>query len=94
MLDVPLFLPSQNEEDRDAIEQSEYMPHYVAYNASLRIFYGQNFNYLLEPHDVVDRTSVDAFLERLLKEQGHFIPDYKASQHMARQLYIKVSSSH
>ena len=31
------------------------MPHYVAYNASLRIFYGQNNNYLLEPHDVVDR---------------------------------------
>ena len=53
-------------------------------------FYGQNNNYLLEPHDVVDRTSVDAFLERLLKEQGHFIPDYEASKHMARQLYIKV----
>ena len=79
---------SQNEDDRDAIEQSEYMPHYVTYNASLRIFYGQNANYLLEPHDVKDRAGVDLFLQKLLLETGHYIPPYPASKKMARQLYI------
>ena len=80
---------AQHEEDREAIEQSEYMPHYVTYNASLRIFYGQNWNYLLEPHDVADRAGVDAFLEKLLKETGHHIPDYPAERNMARQMYVR-----
>ena len=75
-------------------EHSEYTPHYVTYNASLRIFYGQNHNYLLEPDDVKDRQSVDACLSVLFLRTGHLVPDYHAARHMARQMYIVQSPTH
>ena len=68
------------------------MEHYVTYNASLRMFYGQNWNYLLQPNDVWDQAGVQAFMEKLLKETGQRIEDYPARRHMARQLYVKASS--
>ena len=67
------------------------MEHYITYNASLRMFYGQNWNYLLQPDDVADRAGVKAFMEKLLKETGQCIYDYPARRHMARQLYVRAS---
>ena len=80
----------QDPEDREELEQCEYLLHYVSYNASLRMFYGQNMNYLLEPTDVANLAGVEAFLKVLLKETGNHIPYYPAKFNFNRQLYIKA----
>jgi hypothetical protein len=80
----------QNPEDREELEQCEYLPHYVAYNASLRMFYGQNQNYLLEPDDVANLEGVESVMKVLLQETGVHIPNYGAKANMNRQLYIKA----
>lgn len=80
----------QHPEDREELEQCEYLPHYVVYNASLRMFYGQNKNYLLEPDDVANLEGVEGVMKVLLQETGIHIPNYGAKANMNRQLYIKA----
>jgi len=80
----------ENPEDREELEQCEYLPHYVAYNASLRMFYGQNQNYFLEPDDVANIEGVESVMKVLLQETGVHIPNYGAKANMNRQLYIKA----
>ena len=65
-----MFCWHQNEEDREYPDVAEYLPHYIVYNADMRILYTQFQNLVLEPEDTQSSDGVHAFCDKLLRDTG------------------------